>query len=94
MSTHAHSNPRQPDSARRGRNVWPSKSQGGPAEGTNPVRPAARRLPELRPRRAPRLSPEQLRDAFDWDEPDEPEPEAGDFYFEPDDQEGGPGQVF
>jgi len=31
-----------------------------------------------------RLSPEQLRDAFDWDEPGEPQPEEGDFYIEPD----------
>ncbi len=87
MSAPAHSNPQQPASSRRRRSVWPSEPQRGPAEGPRPARPASRRSGEPRPRRAPRLSPEQLRDAFDWDQADEPEPEQGDFYVEPDDRE-------
>jgi len=87
MSTPAPCNPRQPDSSRRRAGFWPTKKQPRPAQGAKPARPAAQGPTEPRRRRVPRLSPEQLRDAFDWDDGDEPQPDERDFYIEPDEPE-------
>lgn len=96
MSASAHSNPRQPDSARRRRNTWPArpKPQHGPKKANRRSRAALRCPAELPPRHTPPLSPQQLRDAFESEEPDEPAPEYGDFYLEPDAEQDGLWPVF